>query len=201
MLYRPGVPKHNALGKVICFKRNCRRLVGWKLTQQRNKFKKYDKPGIPRLKYLKDDSLRSIETQPLPIRQDTVAAVSARPTSPTKPDSVISFVFDNVLFDTNSANLKETFMKRLDSLSISIQKYENYRIRIVGHTDNSGRETSNTMLSQNRAEAVAFYLATTGIDSVLMKAEGRGSTEPIADNATIEGRQKNRRVQIFLSFD
>jgi outer membrane protein OmpA-like peptidoglycan-associated protein len=200
MLYRVGAPKHNAITRVICFKTPCRGVIGWKKTQQRNKFKGYKKPGIPRLKYLKRDSLNAIERQPSPspIVEDTVSVV---PSEPIMKDSVISFVFDDVLFETNSSNLNDAFKKRLDSLSVSIRKYENYRIRVVGHTDNSGRERSNSMLSQQRAEAVALYLVSNGISSSQITAEGRGSGDPIADNATIEGRQKNRRVQIFLSFD
>lgn len=202
MLRRAGAPKHNALTRTICFKRTCRGVIGWKRTQQRNKFKKYKKPGIPRLKYLKNDSLKLQEVKPLPVVTDTVTTVASEPEpQQVRKDSVIAFVFDDVLFDRNSSHLKHGFMKRLDSLSGIITKYENYRIHVVGHTDNSGSEVSNATLSKDRAEAVAFYLASRGIDPSVITAEGRGSSEPIADNTKTEGRQKNRRVQVFLKFD
>jgi len=200
IIRRPSAPKHNWLGKVICFKLACRRVIGWKKTQQRNKFKGYKKPGIPRLQYLRYDSLKGAETlpaPPAPVARDSVADVVSEP---VQRDSTIAYVFEDVLFDTNQSDLKVEFTGRLDSLSTVIRKYDNYKILIVGHTDNSGTEKSNAALSQNRAEAVATYLATTGIDRRVITAEGRGSREPIADNKRAEGRQKNRRVEIFLSF-
>jgi outer membrane protein OmpA-like peptidoglycan-associated protein len=204
MITRAGAPKHNAITKVICFKTPCRGVVGWTRTQQRNKFKKYKKPGIPRLKYLKYDSLKGIETTPQPGIPagvpDTVSIAADQPV-PIPKDSTMTFVFDDVLFDLNSSHLKDAFTKRLDSLSSFIKRSESYHIRIVGHTDNSGSERSNATLSQDRAEAVASYLASTGIERNAITAEGRGSAEPIAGNERAEGRQKNRRVEIFLSFD
>jgi outer membrane protein OmpA-like peptidoglycan-associated protein len=110
----------------------------------------------------------------------------------------MSFVFDEVLFDTNSSDLSDAFTKHLDSLSALIRKYENYRVQVVGHTDNSGSERSNATLSQERAEAVASYLASAGINRDVIMAEGRGSKEPVADNRYAEGREKNRRVEVFL---
>ncbi len=200
MLYRAGAPKHNFISKVICFKWKCRAVIGWRKTQQRNKFKKYKKgPAIPRLKYLqylKEDSIRAVEQVSPPI-VDTVQQVTSKP---IEKDSVISFVFNDVLFDTNSSHLKNEFTERLDTLSEHLYKYKSYRIRIVGHTDNSGTEKENVRLSQSRAEAVATYLVSTGIDRDLITAEGMGSKSPIAENNTVEGRQKNRRVEIFLTF-
>lgn len=199
MLAKAGAPKHNALTRIICFKYVCRGVIGWTRTQQRNKFKGYKKPGIPRLKYLRNDSLKAAqpESLPAPVSIDTISSIAS---APVQKDSTVAFVFDDVLFDTNSSNLTPTFIERLDSLSASIRKYENYTIRIVGHTDNSGSERSNAMLSQERAEAVAEHLAATGIDRKVITAEGRGSSEPVGENASAEGRQKNRRVQVFLSF-
>jgi outer membrane protein OmpA-like peptidoglycan-associated protein len=200
MLMRAGAPKHNALTKVICFKYPCRGVIGWTRTQQRNKFKRYKKPGIPRLRYLKNDSLKQREPQTTPTVFDSVAVASSQPTQPIEKDTTIAFVFDDVLFDTNSSHLKDAFTKRLDSLSGSIKRHNAYKITIIGHTDNSGTEKANLKLSKDRAEAVASYLASTGISESVITAEGRGSSEPLAANTTIEGRQKNRRVQVVLSF-
>lgn len=175
-------------------------VVGWKRTQQRNKFKKYKKPGIPRLQYLKNDSLKSKVNVPLqspPPVKDSVATVAA---PVAKKDSVISYVFDDLLFDTNSSHLKSEFIVQLDAFIARLENYPNYQIRIVGHTDNSGNERDNARLSRHRAESVESYLASKGIDPGIISAEGMGSKQPIADNSTTEGRKKNRRVEIFLSF-
>lgn len=204
MLMKAGAPKHNALTRVICFKHPCRGVIGWTRTQQRNKFKGYKKPGIPRLQYLKADSLKRATPPTLPTPRDTTTTIASKQieiSNPVRKDSAIAFVFDHVLFDTNSSTLKNGFMKRLDSLSDYIKTYPSCRIRVVGHTDTSGRETANAALSQNRADAVAFYLSSTGIDRDSIITEGRGGSEPIADNSTSEGRQRNRRVEVFLTFD
>jgi outer membrane protein OmpA-like peptidoglycan-associated protein len=200
MLMRAGAPKHNSISRVICFKFKCRSVVGWKKTQQRNKFKGYKKPGIPRLKYLKNDSSREQPTQPIPIVRDTVQTVAATPSEPVRKDSLVSFVFNDVLFDLNSSHIKSSFTSQLDSVSNLIREHKNYRIEVIGHTDNSGTERANAKLSQNRAQAVATYLVSTGIDGDFVVAEGRGSSEPIADNTSAEGRAKNRRVEILLRF-
>jgi outer membrane protein OmpA-like peptidoglycan-associated protein len=151
------------------------------------------------------DSMRRAEPRPSPVVRDSVSAVAVAPVETAlnniPKDSTVSFVFNDVLFDTNSTHLKDAFVEHLDSLATIIKKYENYRILIVGHTDNSGSERSNATLSQDRAEAVASYLESTGIDRDVITAEGRGSKEPLADNSNAEGRQRNRRVEIFLSFD
>jgi outer membrane protein OmpA-like peptidoglycan-associated protein len=202
MLYRVGAPKHNAFTRTICFKKACRSVIGWKRTQQRNKFKGYKKPGIPRLHYLKEDSLRETRPTPASPDRDTVTTSQAVVTSqPIQADSAIVFTFSDLLFETNSSTLNETFKLRLDTVATVIRQHEGSRISIVGHTDNSGRERSNAMLSQDRADAVARYLASTGISISAITTEGRGSSDPVADNATAEGRQKNRRVQIFLHRD
>jgi outer membrane protein OmpA-like peptidoglycan-associated protein len=202
MLRRAGAPKHNAIGKVICFKYKCCMVVGWRHTQQRNKFKGYKKgPGIPRLKYLKNDSLKridnDIENDLKPVPRDSIASSV---TPPVRNDSIVAIVFDDVLFDTNSSHLKSEFMRQLDTLSDRLRKYSNYEIRIVGHTDNSGAEKDNVRLSKHRAESVASYLASTGIDPGVITAEGMGSDVPIERNNTVEGRRKNRRVEVVLSF-
>ncbi|HZY79908.1 MAG TPA: OmpA family protein [Cyclobacteriaceae bacterium] len=200
LIKKPKAPRHHAFNKILCFKKACRRMIGWKKTQQRNKFKGYKKPGIPRLQYLKYDSLNKQESVPSPVVKDSVAAIATEPQLQQPKDTTIAFVFEDVLFDTNKSDLRNEFTGRLDSLSAVIRNYQDYRILIVGHTDNSGGEKSNATLSKDRAEAVAAYLATTGIDRRVITAEGRGSREPIADNRRAEGRQKNRRVEIFLSF-
>jgi len=193
MLYKPGAPKHNAISRVICFKFKCKSVIGWKRTQQRNKFKGYKKPGIPRLQYLKTDSINQKTIRSTPVERNI-------PAEPVRRDSVISFVFNDVLFDVNSSHIRDAFTNQLDSVSNLIREHKNYTIEVIGHTDISGNEKSNLRLSLERAEAVATYLISTGIDEEVITADGRGSSEPIADNSNAEGRKKNRRVDILLRF-
>lgn len=199
MLRRPGGPKHNVFTKIVCFHWKCRSKVGWHKTQQRNKFKKYKNgSSIPRLQYLKQDSIRKLNKPTLePVVKDSIPAVVAQP---IRKDSTVSIVFDDVLFDTNSSDLKDEFMDQLDTLVTHLKKSHNYHVRVIGHTDNSGSENENLRLSQERAESVATYIASRGVHRKIITAEGMGSTMPIADNATIEGRRKNRRVEVILSF-
>lgn len=197
MLRRAGAPKHNFITKIICFKWKCRAKIGWHKTQQRNKFKKYKNgPSIPRLKYLKQDSTRKLNK---PAVKDSVAA-PAPLLPPVKKDSTVALVFDDVLFDTNSSDLRDEFMDQLDTMVTHLKKSTNYCVRVIGHTDNSGSEKENMRLSQERAESVALYISSRGINRKVITAEGKGSTVPIADNATIEGKRKNRRVEVILSF-
>ncbi len=99
-------------------------VVGWRHTQQRNKFKGYKKgPGIPRLKYLKNDSLKridnDIEHDLKPVTRDSTTSIA---TPPVKTDSTVAIVFDDVLFDTNSSHLKSEFMRQLNTLLGPVEK-------------------------------------------------------------------------------
>ncbi|MPN55596.1 Peptidoglycan-binding protein ArfA [bioreactor metagenome] len=72
-------------------------------------------------------------------------------------------------------------------------------VRIIGHTDNVGSDAANNLLAVNRADATRDYLVSRGVASKRISIDGRGEHEPIADNATADGRAKNRRVEIFVA--
>ena len=74
------------------------------------------------------------------------------------------------------------------------------KIAIDGHTDDVGSEASNIKLSENRANAVKNYLVKKGVDASRITVTGHGESTPIADNKTAAGRQKNRRVELTLSY-
>ena len=76
-----------------------------------------------------------------------------------------------------------------------------FRLEISGHTDNQGDHDKNVALSQERAQAVADYLANKGIDSARLTAVGYGPDRPIADNSTKDGRAKNRRVEFEVVYE
>jgi outer membrane protein OmpA-like peptidoglycan-associated protein len=99
-------------------------------------------------------------------------------------------------FEFNSAQLKPAAFPELDKLLEQMKKYPMSRWRIEGHTDNVGSEEGNIKMSQMRAESVLNYFVSRGIPQVRFEVVGMGSKSPIADNATLEGQSKNRRVEI-----
>ncbi len=105
----------------------------------------------------------------------------------------INLVVDE--FDFDSAELKPEMKAALEELAERIKASPGHeKITIIGHTDSIGPEEYNLKLSERRAEAAAEYLRSLGIDDIT--TEGRGESEPIADNSTREGRAKNRRIEI-----
>lgn len=111
-------------------------------------------------------------------------------------DPPVNFVLDNVYFDTGKSTLKPTSYKALNDLAEILKIKNTMVVEIQGHTDNVGKEEENTRLSQKRAEEVKKYLVAKGIEAKRIQAKGYGPTLPIADNATDEGRAKNRRTSL-----
>lgn len=107
------------------------------------------------------------------------------------------FVTNNILFETGKANLKPESMTEIQKVAEYMKKNPNARFLVVGHTDNVGKAESNQTLSENRAKSVVAALAKLGVDDFNLKAEGRGASEPVADNKTDEGKAKNRRVEFI----
>ena len=104
------------------------------------------------------------------------------------------FVTNNILFETGKATLKAESMEEIQKVADYMKKNSSVRFEVQGHTDNQGSDKINDPLSQQRAEAVVKALAELGVDEFNLRAVGKGSKEPVADNATEEGRAKNRRV-------
>lgn len=104
----------------------------------------------------------------------------------------------DISFDTGRAAIKPELRNVLDSFANGLQNDPTMRVRIVGHTDSTGSDAINNPLSVDRANSVRDYLAGRGILASRIETSGRGSHEPIADNASDAGRAKNRRVEIFL---
>ncbi|MCB1194028.1 MAG: OmpA family protein [Leptospiraceae bacterium] len=107
-------------------------------------------------------------------------------------------VLKSILFPTGSDTLHPSSFKELDRLSTMLAKNPKIKLEIQGHTDNTGDEDKNTVLSQKRALAVANYLKSKGVDTKRLTAVGYGSKKPIADNKTPEGQKKNRRVSFIV---
>lgn len=99
-------------------------------------------------------------------------------------------------FDTGKATLKPSAEKVLTEVLSLLQKQPAWTLRIEGHTDSTGSKVSNQILSEQRAKSVVAWLGARGIAGPRLTAAGLGDTKPVADNATEEGRARNRRVEL-----
>jgi outer membrane protein OmpA-like peptidoglycan-associated protein len=123
---------------------------------------------------------------------------SARQAVPTNPYATPSFNFENadIAYEPAKHEITPSLKKGLDDLANTLKAYPNIKIRVIGHTDNTGIEAFNKELSQKRADAVKDYLVTQGIAGGRITTQGVSDTQPVASNATAEGRQKNRRIEV-----
>jgi len=104
----------------------------------------------------------------------------------------------NITFDVGNADVQDSFIPTLKSVAKVLEEYENTLVTISGHTDSSGSEEYNQLLSEQRATSVANIVLQEGIVVERVAAAGLGENSPIADNSTKEGRAENRRVEITL---
>lgn len=109
-----------------------------------------------------------------------------------------TFVLDDVNYETGKAELTPESFPVLDELVAYLNRREEERIEIGGHTDNVGKAASNIILSMDRAKSVMAYLITKGIDSNRLTAKGYGMSEPIVSNDTKEGKAMNRRTEVKI---
>ncbi len=104
----------------------------------------------------------------------------------------------HVFFETGSATLKDMSKYELDNLASIMTRYNTAAVELGGHTDNVGDPSSNQALSEARANSVKSYLMNKGISVDRLKAVGYGADQPVADNATEDGRQQNRRTELRI---
>ena len=111
----------------------------------------------------------------------------------------IRVTFDSgILFATSSASLSAASQATLRKFAANLAEHSDTDLLIVGHTDNTGSDRINNPLSYNRAASVRTFLLSQGVAETRMKVEGKGSTEPVADNSTVAGRRDNRRVEVYI---
>ncbi|HAO34289.1 MAG TPA: OmpA family protein [Candidatus Competibacter sp.] len=103
-----------------------------------------------------------------------------------------------VLFAYDSADISRDFAPTLRQVARIMSRRPRLQANITGHTDNAGSDPYNLDLSLRRAESVSTVLRSEGVENFRLHTDGRGKREPIATNATAEGRQLNRRVEITL---
>jgi OOP family OmpA-OmpF porin len=107
----------------------------------------------------------------------------------------VTFAADG-FFDVGRAVLKPQAQAKIADLAEKVKGMALEVIIVVGHTDSTGNAAANQRLSVQRAEAVKAFLVKQGIERNRVYTEGKGASQPVADNRTAEGRSKNRRVEI-----
>jgi outer membrane protein OmpA-like peptidoglycan-associated protein len=111
-------------------------------------------------------------------------------------DKTTWFDFDRLLFDTGKSTLQPVSQEQLQNIAEILKAFPKVKIKIGGYTDNTGDKAANLKLSEARAQNVQAELIRMGIDASRLSAEGYGDQFPIGDNATEEGRAKNRRISM-----
>ena len=131
--------------------------------------------------------------------QDDDGCPDNRPTLVTQTADAIE-IKGSVQFATNSAKIVggRSFQILDGVAALMVHNLRIQKVEVQGHTDNRGGEANNMKLSQERAEAVVKYLTEKGVQASRLTAKGYGQDEPIADNKTRAGRQKNRRVEFKI---
>jgi outer membrane protein OmpA-like peptidoglycan-associated protein len=113
-------------------------------------------------------------------------------------DDIILNMPSNVTFDTDRSDIKPQFFETLNSVAIVLNEFNRTLVDVTGHTDSTGSASHNQQLSERRAASVAEYLVAQGNNPQRFQVLGMGQNEPIASNATAEGRAQNRRVEIRI---
>ncbi|MCQ6259254.1 OmpA family protein [Pseudomonas sp. Q11] len=125
---------------------------------------------------------------------------SAPPVEPQAPATEVITLNDagKVLFDFDKSDLTQDARSQLDGLMSKLSHANVASIRVVGHTDSVGTDAYNQGLSERRASSVVEYLLSQGLAPDKLTSEGKGESEPVADNETDEGRAQNRRVELHI---
>jgi outer membrane protein OmpA-like peptidoglycan-associated protein len=126
--------------------------------------------------------------------QQQIDILQARPT-----DRGLVLTLGDVLFISGHAELRAGASGNLNKLVSFLNRYPQRSAVIEGYTDSVGTEDYNQGLSQRRADSVRSYLIAQGVASSRLDATGKGESHPVADNASAEGRQQNRRVEVIIS--
>jgi outer membrane protein OmpA-like peptidoglycan-associated protein len=126
--------------------------------------------------------------------QKQLAMLQARPT-----ERGLVLTLGDTLFATGKSELNSGASANLDRVSNFLSEYPERTAAIEGFTDNVGSDDSNQALSQRRADSVRSYLIRRGVQADRLSSTGRGESAPVADNASLDGRQQNRRVEVIIS--
>ena len=104
----------------------------------------------------------------------------------------------NITFDTDQSSIRPAFTDTLQSVALVLKEFNKTTIQIEGHTDSTGSDSYNQLLSERRASSVRDFLLNQGIEPRRTRATGYGERQPVASNETAAGREQNRRVELTL---
>lgn len=113
-------------------------------------------------------------------------------------DQIELIMPENITFDLNQSSIQPGFVDTLESVALVLKEFDKTIIQIEGHTDSSGSDSYNQLLSEQRAASVRDFLLNQGIEPKRTRAVGYGERYPIASNETAAGREQNRRVELTL---
>jgi len=140
-----------------------------------------------------DDQQRDLETQLAAEQRNKNISITRIDAETLRLD-----VKSEATFDINSDSIRSDFRKNLKAMSAIIEEYDQTAVHVIGHTDSTGTESYNQLLSEKRATSVSRYLSRNGVDRNRLRYVGRGEMQPIDSNETSSGRSRNRRVEIYL---
>lgn len=140
---------------------------------------------------------KKMQDQKLAMEQATVGTGVA--VSQTTDNRLKLDIPSDVSFDTGRSAIKSNFAPILNQFATSLNQNSVTTVTIIGHTDSTGSDAVNNPLSIDRADAARDYLVSRGVARTRIMTDGRGSREPMADNNTQQGRDKNRRVEIYVA--
>jgi outer membrane protein OmpA-like peptidoglycan-associated protein len=197
--------RHSFFGKILCFRKLCRIQSGHTASLHSISFKKYKKKVARNAKKssptkIVTDTVRIIKPvapKKLPVIMDTIRTQPTASLPAAKADSLI-ILGAELLFETNKSTLRSEHFATLDPLVDYLRAHPERSVKISGHTDATGKEVHNLSLSKQRADVVAEYLVNNGIDINRVETYGLGSSKPLAENTTEQGRKKNRRVELLI---
>lgn len=148
-------------------------------------------PGTPRGVEVDKDGC------PLPVVAPAPAPAPAPVVAPTPAPAPAKVVLTGVNFDFDKAIIRPDDFERLDKDVATLKEWGNVKVDVAGHTDSIGTDEYNMGLSLRRADAVRNYLVDKGIAADRLSVKGYGESQPVADNATSDGRFQNRRVELI----
>lgn len=104
----------------------------------------------------------------------------------------------NITFQNDRADIRPHFYNTLNSVTLVLNKFKNTTIRVAGYASNTGNAMHNQILSEQRARSVARYLVAQGVNPNRVMTVGYGARYAVADNSTLEGQSRNRRVELTI---
>jgi outer membrane protein OmpA-like peptidoglycan-associated protein len=157
------------------------------------------KPLPPPATAKAEEPAPEVPVQPAPVESSPAPPPAPVPVTPPAPQSRTTT--DTIQFDKGGSRLTNIAKAILDGVALRMKNDLNSTAVITGYSDNAGSEDANLKISQQRSEAARAYLVERhGIDAARIRTEGKGSAEPLADNTSAEGRGKNRRAVIVVTF-